>query len=215
MNDDIYETKLKSTTVEDVEDCKSENLCKENTSIENAKLIKNVKGDKKWYIEWIKSFVIAILLAFLVKSFVVEATKVSGTSMNNTLNDGDRLIISKITMKFRELKRGDIVVMKYDEKSYFIKRVIGLPGDNIQILDGKVYINGELFKEDYINGEYTETGSDSEWIIGKDEYFLMGDNRLPGKSRDSREFGLVNINRIKGVAVFRFYPFGESFGGLR
>lgn len=215
MNDDIYETELKSTTVEDVEDCKSENLCKENTSIENAKLIKNVKGDKKWYIEWIKSFIIAILLAFLVKSFVVEATKVSGTSMNNTLNDGDRLIISKITMKFRELKRGDIVVMKYDEKSYFIKRVIGLPGDNIQILDGKVYINGELFKEDYINGEYTETGSDSEWIIGKDEYFLMGDNRLPGKSRDSREFGLVNINRIKGVAVFRFYPFGESFGGLR
>lgn len=163
--------------------------------------------------EWTKAIVIAAILAILIKTFIVEPTRVQGTSMNHTLENDDRVILNKIVMKFRTLERGDIIVMKYDEEADYIKRIVGMPGEIIQIIDGKVYINGEIFEEDYIYGDYTDALNGFEWQLGEDEYFVMGDNRTPGGSTDSRIFGPIKLERIKGVANFRFYPF-DSIGTL-
>lgn len=179
----------------------------------NKDILEAAKKDNPLW-EWGKSIVIAIILALLIKTFIFEPTMVKGSSMEKTLHEGDRLIVDKIGMKFRELVRGDIVIMKYDTKDNYIKRIVGLPGETVQIIDGKVYINGEVLEEKYINGDYTNTYNGFEWKLGDREYFLMGDNRLPGKSKDSREFGPVDIDRIIGIAKFRFYPFGDSFGTI-
>lgn len=177
---------------------------------------KNTKKDdiEMGAMDWVKAFIFAVILSLLIKNYVFEPTKVSGSSMEETLHDNDRLIVSKISLKFKELKRGDIVIMKYDEDDDYVKRIVGMPGEVVQVIDGGVYINGELFEEDYINTDYTENIVGFEWKLDADEYFLMGDNRLPGKSKDSRDFGPVKVDRIIGKAVFRFYPFGQAFGGL-
>lgn len=178
---------------------------------DNLEDLKNSKEENVLF-EWIKAIFIAIILALLIKTFIMEPTKIEGSSMIQTLHDNDRVIINKIIMKFKPLERKDVVVMKYDDKSDYIKRVIGLPGEYIQLLDGKVYINGELYEEDYISGDYTQAINGFEWKLGDNEYFLMGDNRNPNGSTDSRVFGPVNLDRIKGVANFRFYPFDDRLG---
>lgn len=165
-------------------------------------------------LEWAKSILIAVVLALLIKTFIVEPTRIQGSSMNMTLKNDDRVIVNKIGMKFKALERGDIIVMKYDNTHDYIKRVIGLPGEYIQVIDGKVYINGKVYNEDYIYGESTQAINGSEWKLGKNEFFVMGDNRTPGGSTDSRVFGPIKLDQIKGVAVYRFYPF-NSMGVLK
>lgn len=184
---------------------------KDEIIIDDKDIDSNEKHNKKENVilEWARSILIAVVLALLIKAFIVEPTRIQGTSMNLTLQDEDRVLVNKIGMKFRSLQRKDIVVMKYDNDHDYIKRIIGLPGDYIQIIDGKVYINGEEYQEDYIYGESTETINGNEWKLGKNEYFLMGDNRTPGGSTDSRVFGPVNIDRIKGYTNIRFYPFNN------
>lgn len=184
---------------------------------QNEQIQKKVKKPKEENVlfEWVKAIFIAVVLALLIKVFVFEATKIEGNSMIQTLHDDDRLIINKIVMKFKPLERKDIVVMKYDDNSDYIKRIVGLPGEYIQLIDGKVYINGEIYDEPYISGDYTQAINGFEWKLGKNEYFLMGDNRNPNGSTDSRVFGPVNLDRIKGVASFRFYPFDSRFGLIK
>lgn len=166
--------------------------------------------------DWIKSLVIAVVLALLIREFVIEPTLVQGSSMEQTLSTGDRVLVNKIVLKVRPIERGDIVVMHFNPSDEdYIKRVIGLPGEQIQLIDGHFYINGEHLDEAYINGDYTHHLNQFEWALAEGEYFLVGDNRLPHMSRDSRDFGPVHIEDIKGVANFRFYPFGEDFGGLK
>ncbi|MFM1535612.1 signal peptidase I [Helcococcus ovis] len=176
----------------------------------------NEKKENKTSIimEWARAILIAIILAFLIKTFIFEPTRISGSSMLNTLHDNDRVLVNKITMKFSPIKRKDIIVMKFDENKDYIKRIIGLPGEYIQIIDGKVYINGKVYEEPYINQQYTETINGFEWKLGHNQYFVMGDNRLPNGSTDSRVFGPIELDRIKGVANFRFYPF-SGFGLLK
>ncbi|EHR33247.1 signal peptidase I [Helcococcus kunzii] len=165
-------------------------------------------------LEWAKSILIAVVLALLIKNFIVEPTRIQGSSMNMTLQNDDRVIVNKIGMRFKPIERGNIIVMKYDNTHDYIKRVIGLPGEYIQVIDGKVYINGELYEESYIYGESTQSINGSEWKLGKNEFFVMGDNRTPGGSTDSRVFGPVKLDQIKGVAIYRFYPF-NSMGVLK
>ncbi len=165
--------------------------------------------------EWTKSLALALAIALLIKSYLIEPTQVQGMSMEHTLHTGDRMFINKIVLKIRPLKRGEIIVMHYNPANEdYIKRIIGLPGDLVQLIDGHFYINGEKLKEDYVFGDYTHANEGFEWKLKGDEYFVAGDNRNPGMSKDSRVFGPVNIKDIKGVASFRFYPFGESFGGV-
>lgn len=171
-------------------------------------------------LDWVKHIVIAIIVGILFITFVGQRTVVYGMSMTPTLDNGDQLVIEKITPKIGGVKRGDIVTIYIhgllDEgKDYLIKRVVALEGDSIKITDGSVFVNGEKLEEDYIRGNYTyEEHLTSELTLGKDEVFVMGDNRLKGGSNDSRTLGVFNKSAIRGRAIFRWYPF-DKFGKLK
>ena len=118
---------------------------------------------------------------------------------------------------FNGPKRGDVVVLEAPDTSNkdYIKRVIGVEGDKVEIIDGKVYVNEELLVEDYIEGDsYTHVYNENSWIVPKGEVFVLGDNREEGASKDSRYFGCVSIESIKGVTGFRYYPFDNRFGKI-
>ena len=163
--------------------------------------------------EWMKSMIIALLTALFVTTFLFSSAVVKGSSMYPTLKENDRLIVKKYEtlLKTEEYRRGDIIVFKSpleDEQKYFIKRVIGLPGDRITISGGKVKVNDEVIEESYINQDaFTEAliyGED--YIVSENEVFVMGDNRLPGKSNDSRSFGSISMDKIEGKIVLRVLP---------
>ena len=150
---------------------------------------------------------------FLIVHFVGQRTTVSGSSMEDTLSNGDNLIVDKISYRFHDPERFDVVVFpyRYQEKTYFIKRVIGLPGETIWIdADGNIYINGEVLKEDYGREVIKYAGlAESPIVLGDDEFFVMGDNR--NNSEDSRFADVANLKRseIIGRAWVRIYPFNE------
>ncbi len=157
-------------------------------------------------------YVIIILgLTFLIVHYVGQRTVVSGHSMETTLQDGDNLIIDKITYRFHDPRRFDIVVFPPmgDDETYYIKRVIGLPGETIEIDDlGQIYINGEILKEGYGREVIQDKGVwDYPITLGDDEFFVMGDNR--NGSEDSRfaDVGAVKRDYILGRAWVRIYPF--------
>lgn len=142
--------------------------------------------------------------------YVGQKTMVEGSSMAPTLEDGDHLLVDKLTYRFSEPERFDIVVFRYLhlENSYYIKRVIGLPGETVQIQDGIVYINGEPLEESYGLEAMQNPGRAAQPItLGEDEYFVLGDNR--NLSSDSRDPMVANVAReqIVGRAVVRVYPF--------
>ena len=139
-------------------------------------------------LEMVVYILIVAALTWLLVTFVGQRTVVSGRSMNPTLENGDNLITDKISYRFSDPKRYDIVVFPFEDengKRNFIKRIIGLPGETVQIKDGEVYINGELLGETYGKEKMDYAGRASEPItLGDDEYFVLGDNR--SNSKDSR-----------------------------
>ncbi len=163
---------------------------------------------------------IVLCLTWIVIQFVGQRTEVDGTSMEPTLSHGDNLIVDKISYRFRDPERFDIIVFpyKYENKTYFIKRIIGLPGETVQIDEqGKIYINGEVLAEGYGREVILpeRIGLAREPIeLGEDEYFVLGDNR--NNSSDSRTEAVGNIRRsdIIGKAWLRLWPFNK-FGILR
>lgn len=170
---------------------------------------------KKEILDWIKSIGLAVIIAILIKTYVFNTTYVIGSSMYPTLFEKDRLFTNKLVYTFSEPKRGDIVVLDApdDPKKDYIKRVVGTEGDNIKIKDGKVFVNDVMLNEEYIE-EGILTYNDIDIVVPKDQVFVLGDNRQKGASKDSRHFGTVSIDSIKGKANFRYYPFGERFGSL-
>ena len=183
---------------------------------------------KKEIIEWMKSIVLAFILAFIITSFI-SGTQVYGSSMNPTLNHDDFLII----LKSKSIKHGDIVIVKTDlevdpedleglnlfskwkmgKTKSLIKRAIALEGDSLVISNGEVYLNGEKLKEDYI-GDAKTFGDIIIEEIPEGKVFVMGDNR--GNSLDSRSdrIGLVDIENISGKVIFQLYPFSK-FGKVK
>lgn len=156
-------------------------------------------------------------LTFLIITYVGQRTQVSGMSMYPTLSDGDNLIVDKISYRFQDPKRYDIIVFpyQYKENTYYIKRIIGLPGEEVQIIDGVVYINGELLGEDYGREVMEDAGIAAEPIqLGEDEYFVLGDNR--NASSDSRDpsVGIIHREDIVGRAFIRIWPLTD-FGILK
>lgn len=156
-----------------------------------------------------------LCLTWLVITFVGQRTEVDGSSMEPMLSDGDNLIVDKITYRFSDPKRFDIIVFpfQYQENTYFIKRIIGLPGETVQIDEqGNIYINGELLPESYgrevIQPENVGIAINSI-VLGEDEYFVMGDNR--NNSQDSRTEIVGNIRRkdIVGRAWVRIWPLAK------
>lgn len=161
---------------------------------------------------------VVLVLTYLVITFVGQRTEVSGSSMETTLSDRDNLIVDKITYRFSDPKRFDIIVFpyQYEEDTYYIKRIIGMPGETVQIDgDGNIYINDELLEESYGMETIESPGRAYEPItLEEDEYFVMGDNR--NNSSDSREPSVGNIRRgnIIGRAWIRIWPFSK-FGILK
>lgn len=157
---------------------------------------------------WVKMLVGAVILAYCINNFIIVNATVPTGSMNNTIMEGDRMIGLRFSYLFDDPKRGDIVIFKYpdDETQNYVKRVIGLPGDTIQIIEGKVYINGSTtpLEEDYL--KETPTGNFGPFVVPEGKYFMMGDNRE--KSWDSRYWTnkYVAKDKILGKAVLRYWP---------
>lgn len=167
--------------------------------------------------EWIKAIVIAVIIAIIIKAFVFDTTYVKGYSMYSTLHEGDRLFTNKIGYQFNSPKREDIVIFKApdDPSKDYIKRVIGISGDTVEIREGRVFLNGNILNENYLGDKsYTDSYVENKWTVPKGHIFVLGDNRGKGASKDSRYFGFVNEDLIKGKAFFRYFPFDNRFGTL-
>ena len=159
-----------------------------------------------------------LVLTFFVITFVGQRTHVDGSSMEPTLSNDDNLIVDKISYRFTEPKRFDIIVFPYQyaDNIFYIKRIIGLPGETVFIdAAGRIFINGKEFRESYGKEVISDPGLAAKEIrLGYDEYFVLGDNR--NDSSDSREPSVQNIKRedILGRAWIRIYPF-DKFGKLK
>jgi signal peptidase I len=189
--------------------------------------------------EYFESICVAVILAFFVRTFVVQAFKIPTGSMENNLLIGDHLLVNKFVfaptltsiektlLPIDPIRRGDIVVFKYPEDPArdFIKRVIGLPGDTIEMRNKKVYLNGKPLDEPYVHFLYPPAEGDSSapdigdgdrregfslMTVPADKYFMMGDNR--DNSQDSRWWGFLDRDHVKGKALFVYFSFGE--GGI-
>lgn len=158
---------------------------------------------------WIAYILIIIGMTYLIITYVGQRTRVSGSSMEPTLTDGDNLIVDKLTYRFRDPKRYDVIVFpyQYQKNTFYIKRIIGLPGERVQVADGYVYINGELLDEHFGKEVMDDPGiAENEITLGEDEYFVLGDNR--NHSSDSREssVGVIHRDDLMGRAWIRIWP---------
>jgi signal peptidase I len=156
-------------------------------------------------------FLIILLVSFVlvfgfVRPFVIEAFWIPSASMVPTLKYGDRVLVNKFIYRFTEPERGDVIVFKSVEgdDEDLIKRVVGVPGDEIAVRDGKLFVNGEPQKEPYVNKKYPDRSFYAPTTVPKDHVFAMGDNRA--NSQDSRIFGPVPEENIEGEAFLRFWP---------
>ena len=171
----------------------------------------NIKNE---IIEWIKAIAIAVVAVFIIKFFLFDVILIDGTSMEPTLHNKDRVFVNILGYKVGKPKHNDVIIFtpSIDKNSFYIKRVIGLPGDTVEIKDDKVFLNGELLDETYLApGTVTRPFTEDTLTIKVPEgtVFVLGDNRE--SSEDSRDFrlGPVPIKSIKGRAVFRLYPFND------
>ncbi len=163
-------------------------------------------------LEIIRFSVIALLIVVPIRMFIAQPFIVSGASMADTFHTGEYLIVDQVTYYFHEPERGDVVIFRYpkDPSKYFIKRIIGLPGDRIVIEDATVTIyneanpNGFTLNESYIKS--MRPAPRQEEVLGDREYFVMGDNR--DESSDSRMWGVLQEERIIGRALLRLFPLG-------
>lgn len=180
---------------------------------ESAKEQKPV-NKKKEIISNIIYVAVVLAITIFIICFVGQRTKVDGDSMYPTLHDGDNLIVDKISYRFNDPERFDVIIFPYpqNEKVFYIKRVIGLPGETIQIdYDGNIYIDDEILEEDYGYEVMVNPGIAAEPItLGEDEYFVLGDNR--NESNDSRavDVGVIEEDDIVGRAWVRFFPFSDA-----
>lgn len=164
--------------------------------------------------ELLKIVVISLVIIIPIRYFLIQPFYVKGASMEPNFYDHEYLIIDEITYRFNEPERGDIVVFRYprNPQEYFIKRMIGMPGEEVQIKDGEVFIfnkenkEGITLDESYLPEDIKTYGMTSDKVkLGENEFFVLGDNR--NSSKDSRSFGPVNRSYIIGKVLFRGFPF--------
>lgn len=183
---------------------------KSEAGMKKKDILKEIAG-------WVIYILIIMALTYVIITFVGQRTKVDGHSMEPTLFHGDNLIVDKLTYRFKDPSRYDVIVFPYQhaENTYYIKRIIGLPGETVQVKDGAVYINGELLDEDFGSEPMEKSGIAAEPItLGEDEYFVLGDNR--NHSSDSRDpsVGVLTRDQLIGRAWVRIYPF-DKMGVVR
>jgi signal peptidase I len=173
--------------------------------------------ERRWLFEtryWLRDLVLAVLLAVIVIVFLYQPVQVEGTSMMPRLENHERIFINKFLYRFRPVARGDVVVFRYplDPTKSYIKRVIGLPGDEVSIRAGHVLVNGAPLSEPYVPADYLDTESYAPVRVEPDHYFVLGDHR--SSSNDSRVWGTVDRQYIYGKATFVYWPIG-AMGWVR
>jgi signal peptidase I len=163
---------------------------------------------------WVRDLVISLAISAFIIVFLYQPVKVEGTSMMPSLDDQERIFINKFVYRIEPIQRGDIVVFRYprDPAKSFIKRVIGVAGDHVRIVDGRVLLNGKMLVEDYVPRVYQDERSYPDVVVPPDSYFVLGDHR--SLSNDSRDFGPVDSAYIYGKAVFGYWPM-DKLGRLR
>ena len=159
---------------------------------------------------WLRDLVVSVVASALIIIFLYQPVRVEGTSMLPVLEDEDRLFINKLAYRVGEIHRGDVVVFLYprDHEKSYIKRVVALPGDDLRIDHGTVYVNGRLVKEGYVPKRFEDDRSQPEMTVPPHEYFVMGDHR--SVSYDSRDFGPVERELIYGKAAFVYWPMDQA-----
>lgn len=205
-----------------------------NMTSESAKPEPQVK--KKHIVrEYAESIIIAVILALIIRTFIVQAFKIPSGSMEDTLAIGDHILVSKFIygtqipftstrlLKIRDPRRGDVIVFEYpeDPSKDFIKRVIGTPGDTIQVINKKVYVNGKLYEnphevhkeKDVIPKEQNPRDNTDLITVPTNAYFVMGDNR--DRSYDSRFWKFVRNDQIKGLAFIKYWSWDKENFGVR
>jgi signal peptidase I len=160
-----------------------------------------------------RDILLALALVAAIIVFLYQPVKVEGTSMAPLLSDQQRIFINKFVYHFEPIQRGDVVVFWYplDRKKSFIKRVVGLPGETVEIRQGRVWVDGRLLDEPYVPPRFTDGNSFAPVRVPPEHFFVLGDHR--NSSNDSRVFGTVPITQIYGKAVFAYWPV-ERFGAL-
>ena len=169
-------------------------------------------GQSAW--SWLREFALAMGISIFIIVFLYQPVKVEGTSMMPGLADQERIFINKYAYRLGAIERGDVVVFRYpgDPSKNYIKRVVGVPGDRIEIVRGAVLVNGSRLEEPYVPEKFRDDRSMSEVTVPAGSYFVLGDHR--NLSSDSRDFGTVEREAIFGKAVFAYWP-AEMAGKLR
>lgn len=166
---------------------------------------------RAWRAVWelLHDLSVAVLFCFFLITFVAQAFRVQGTSMLPLLQDGERIIVNKFIYRFHPIERGDVVVFWYpkDPSVSFIKRVVGLPGDTVEIRGGILYVNGQVVREEYLAPRFRDHDTTPPTPVRRGYYFVLGDHR--NSSNDSRSWGEVPEKYIYGRAVFRFWPLSK------
>jgi signal peptidase I len=197
-------------------------MTKKDYNFETEEIYYGVGG---FFVEIIKIFILALIVIMPIRVFLFQPFFVQGASMEPTFKDGQYLIVNELGYKktdlrvttvepFREIMRKDVIIFRYPKnpKQYFIKRVIGLPGEQVEIRKGKVYISSENLEEFQLDEEYLSddllSKGDGKYKVGKDEYFVMGDNR--SHSSDSRMWGSINSDDVIGKVFIRAWPIVEA-----
>jgi signal peptidase I len=167
-------------------------------------------GTKAVMHSWIRDLVVSVVVSSFIIIFLYQPVRVEGTSMLPVLEDQDRLFINKLAYRVGEIHRGDVVVFLYphDHQKSYIKRVIALPGDDLRIEHGQVYVNGKRMVERYVPARFADDRSQPEMTVPEQEYFVMGDHR--SISSDSRDFGPVDRELIYGKAAFVYWPMDQA-----
>ena len=170
-------------------------------------------GITQFIFNTIEAVVIALALSIIFYLFIATPHEVVGRSMVPNFQTGEYLIGNKIGYKFKEPHRGDVIIFEYDEYTDYIKRIIGLPGETVSIQNGKIYVNNQQLDEtQYLDEAILTRGGDflqegTEIVVPSSHYFVCGDNRP--NSSDSRDFGVINRDQIKGKAFLVYFPFSD------
>lgn len=174
---------------------------------------------KKEGLEWVKAFAIGIIIFAFIRTFFFSNYIVEGQSMMPTLQDGNKLVVGKLSHQISDYKRFDVIVFHYNQKEDFVKRIIGLPGDKIEYRNDQLYINGKKYTEPFLDqyrkkapggkltGDFTLKGVTGVATVPAGKLFVLGDNRL--QSWDSRYFGFISVNQVVGKVDLRYWPLNE------
>lgn len=205
---------MKLTIKKETDKTKTKKNVKENKTKKDDDIPSFAKSPKGFIIELVKIVLIALVVIIPIRYFLFQPFYVRGASMEPNFYDNEYLIVDEITYRFTDPERGDVIVVKVPEKKsdFLIKRIIGMPGETIEIKDGEIIIfndknpNGFVLTENYLKEGLTTLGYKKE-VIGEEEYYIMGDNRHV--SLDSRSFGPLEGDNIVGRAWLRVWPFDQ------